>query len=248
MLIGVFYARTSYALRLPLHGSSLVEEVLESEASESNDTKTEFRGYFKKTIELLEKVRYFDPDNTPYDEIVVFLTKYCPVGCKGCISSSPLPTANIQPEDVLSWEGIEKVVQYTKDILPEWLTITGGGEGWLESEKLLYLIKNAHAENICFISSGYWAMTIQNTKRVLSEINSAVEENKGLHKLQLEISVDVLHQEKIPLDCAVNIVTILSKNRSRFHNIELKIRGLRARAKDGTEPIEELLSRLPVEK
>jgi len=250
-LIGVFCADASYALRLPLHGTSLVEESIEvMEELKSDDIRSDGEAidYFKETIELLKKVRYIDFDGIPYDELVVFLTKYCPVGCEGCLFNSPLPTAKSRPEHVLSWEGIEKVIQYTKDMFPKWLTVTGGGEGWLESEKLLYLIKNAHTENFCFISSGYWAKETQDVERVLSEINSAVEENEDLHKLRLEISVDVLHQKKIPLDYVINIVTVLSENSSRFPNIELTLRGLRASIKDGLEPIEELLAQLPVKK
>ena len=60
-LIGVFCADASYALRLPLHGTSLVEESIEvMEELKSDDIRSDGEAidYFKETIELLKKVRY----------------------------------------------------------------------------------------------------------------------------------------------------------------------------------------------
>ena len=198
----------------------------------------------EKLTALLKAVKYKQPSNIKYKEAMVSLTKYCPVGCKDCMFSCPLPVSNPGKEDVLSRDGVEKVLNIIRDGHMEELTFSMNGEAWLEKEKCLYMIREAPVKTITLITSGYWANTPGNAEKALDDMEKAIIQNKQLERFTLTVSVDVFHIEKIPLKNIVNIIDVLSQG--EFENITLILSGMRVTPEEGKEPIRKLLGLLPV--
>ncbi len=223
-------------------GAARYGEIGKEGTSPKNDMNKE--KILQERERLVRKLKYNYSDNMPYQDLAVFLTKYCPNGCRHCLFRSPLPPKKPKEGDVLSWEGVRKVIDILREGNMDYLTLTGGGEPLLEKEKCLYLIKNSPTKYIHLITSGYWADTIENSETVLKQMYESVTANSRLNNFVLEISMDIFHQEKIPIAFIKNIITVLSTG--RYPEIRLVIKGLEVKESDGKDSIDKLLEILPI--
>nr|WP_281275020.1 hypothetical protein [Geomonas oryzae] len=155
----------------------------------------------------------------------VHLTRICDVVCDHCMYSSDgsnTSGARMRLEDV----DIELALQYIIDSTPAKITISGGGEPFLELDSLLQLLQKAHCPYIEIDTAANWAGASEVTKRILKQICSASRRNPSSPRLIIRASIDKFHMtafNPVPLEAYVNLVHAWLPFRD---HIELGFRGL----------------------
>jgi organic radical activating enzyme len=124
------------------------------------------------------------------------ITDKCPVGCRHCISDNSLKST-IEPGISVLKSRIENIKKLG---LLEKIVITGG-EPFYSYRKLKQIIGyiTENGLRVSVVTSAYWAKTRAKTREKLSGLKES-----GLQSLA--ISMDIYHQEKIPLQHIVNTI------------------------------------------
>jgi 2-hydroxy-3-keto-5-methylthiopentenyl-1-phosphate phosphatase len=126
--------------------------------------------------------------------VVVFLTRFCKVGCTHCI------------EDEVSSDGCSKIVDFINSADVEYVLIAGGGEPF-EQEELVYRVVNRSKVNrIVIVTNGFWGRTIEKASYVIQQLQKIVSNKKEQSTLVLRLSLDQWHTARIGNQVIVNIV------------------------------------------
>lgn len=152
--------------------------------------------------------------------IYFHLTKYCHITCKHCICNSEKPNHNKQLNSFTPKQ-VNTILDFVTKANTEKLVITGGGEPFLSFENLIEIIGNVNCESIVLITSGYWAKSIDSTKKILAILNQTIKENKNNPSLILRISIDNFHLNHVPLSYCHNIINVFSEKYSDSENYTL---------------------------
>lgn len=128
--------------------------------------------------------------------IGLVLTKYCPVGCKHCISNSPNSTYKKPDTNTLcNW-----IYQIGETRQYQVINITGG-EPFAVYKELLRIIEEIQAQGMyaTVVTSGFWAVNEKITHKLMKQTV-----DKGL--FAIAVSVDKFHQEYIPIENVQRII------------------------------------------
>ncbi len=179
------------------------------------------RNYFLNNIEYTKEMRF-----NGVESFYIHLTKFCPVKCEGCMyASPPQNTESIRlPGKVMSDEELTNVIEFLSPIDMDEVAISGGGESFLELEKILRFIRDADVKRIILITSGYWGIKVATARDIIERINHALTERKKSVELEIRLSIDEFHQKNIPFSTLENIVDIVRE--PQFNNIGLFIRSI----------------------
>lgn len=129
----------------------------------------------------------------------MWLTKACPVGCEFCFFQSPEKSGK-GPDEEISDEGIEKIIQITKDGNIDKLVVSGGGEPLLRRHKVNNLARGVNVKNLIVVTSAFWSKGPKRTDIVLSELLAATNENPNETVTTVRVSLDEGHLQKLSKD------------------------------------------------
>lgn len=162
----------------------------------------------------------------------VSLTRFCPLKCKFCFSDSISVSSKKTTNDAFDNCGINKFIKFANKANLGYLAITGGGEPFVEYEKLLKIIKKVRVDEIVIITNGFWAMQKEETRKILTGL-SAVSKNK---KVVVRLSYDEFHLKALKKDVIYNILDYFENNKT---NLYFKIRTVL-----GDNSVDKLLSKM----
>lgn len=189
------------------------------------------------TVEPKEK---FDGGSVFY----MWLNKVCPVGCEFCFFKSPAKVEN-KAEEEITEEGIERIIQLTKDGQIDKLVVSGGGEPIKSRKKVNELARGANVKDLFVVTSAYWSKTRSGTDRVLSELLANTEENPNQSVTSVRVSLDQGHLERLAKDGSFqyvqNIVDWFSENAPNNPRFKLFFHTM-----DGDQTIENFLAQLQI--
>lgn len=170
----------------------------------------------------------------------VHLTGICDVACTHCMYSSDASTSR-NGITHLDDEDVEMALRYVADSTPMKLTISGGGEPFLQLRRLLHIVRNAHAPYVEAITAGNWARTGEHAAAVVQQLRDAIDANPAIQEFVLRVSIDRFHvtaPNAVPWEAYSHIV---SAWRASGEKMSLGFRGLLI---DGDETVERLAKQL----
>lgn len=158
---------------------------------------------------------------------VVFLTKFCKVGCSHCIYNSKPKFGNetvLEEESELTLQGVENFIDFINKGRISYLLIAGGGEPFEREEFVYKILDETNSERNVIVTAGYWGNRSEKVTSVLYKINEiAHKQNK---KIVLRVSVDFWHQSKIGSKAVYNIIKEYSKLEKKDKNFSLELHTL----------------------
>lgn len=181
-------------------------------------------------------IRYAEEPPHHGAHFYVHLTAICDVGCSHCMYSSNF----LKPTGIsahLDATDIHRTLRYIADSRPAKVTITGGGEPFLELRNMLYLIRESRCEYLELITSANWARSKESATRILAQVRDAVDKNHEKPRIIIRSSIDVFHlsaHNPVPLEAYLNLVRAWLDHRNR---IDLGFRGLLL---EGDESVQQL--------
>ena len=172
---------------------------------------------------IASNIRY----DTPYylaSHIHVYLTGRCNIACDHCIFSSEM--TNSLSKASLTHVEVELASKYISESKATKLTISGGGEPFLEPKELFFLLSNTSTRFVEIDTAGYWAQTKGSTVQIFKQISRTIQANPHRPKLILRVSADRFHRsapDPVPLANYVNIIQVWLEDNWGF---DLGLRGL----------------------
>jgi hypothetical protein len=151
--------------------------------------------------------------------LYVHLTAICDVACHHCMYSSDR-SAPDGASKRLDLGEIDRTLYFIEDSRPAKVTISGGGEPFLEFRNLLRLVESAKCDYLELITSARWARKPQSASRILEKIWDAVGSNPACPKVMLRASIDDFHltaPTPVPLDAYSNLVCAWLNYRDRIN-------------------------------
>ncbi len=94
----------------------------------------------------------------------------------------------------------DALLQFVKDSNAGYLLVSGGGEGFLELSLMYQIIEGSTADVTWMVTSGFWANSPANTRRILSKCLAAHKRgisNNPDREVVIRLSVDKHHLERI---------------------------------------------------
>lgn len=178
-----------------------------------------FRRVIKNNIKLPVSKKYKDKAS-----LYVSLTDRCPVGCDGCFFASQMLKKN--PDNTFTKERLKKLFAFTKKANIRTLTISGGGEPFLEMDAILEIIKKASCDELIIITSGFWAKNKTKAKKDIDLIYRTLEETNKIRaangkealKIGMRLSVDDFHSKKVSFKSYENILNIFVEDYFDLNN------------------------------
>ncbi|MDO8536520.1 MAG: radical SAM protein [Candidatus Omnitrophota bacterium] len=170
--------------------------------------------------------------------IYVFPTRFCPVGCKFCYFASPMGAKKTR-ENAFDDQGTEKFIAFTKAANPAGIVVSGGGDPFVELDKVVKIVKESRADKITLVTSGFWAKNPAKVEEILNRISEAAQQNPNAPEVILRLSIDEYHQVRVPLSFHANIIKAFSEKHLGQNKFRLMVHSLRG---DGAlTQLEELL-------
>ncbi|MBF0122174.1 MAG: radical SAM protein [Candidatus Omnitrophica bacterium] len=130
----------------------------------------------------------------------LWLTRFCPVGCKHCFFASPKPRRPTE-DDAFTPEGMTKLVKFLNDANTGYLLVSGGGDPFIEFDGVRRILEEVHSDTVCLVTSAYWAMGQKHMDQTLDRLLAAIEHRrstmKNPGKIILRVSIDKEHAEQI---------------------------------------------------
>ena len=158
--------------------------------------------------------------------IYVFPTRFCPVGCKFCYFASPMG-ANKTRENAFDEQGTERFIAFTKAANPAGIVVSGGGDPFVELDKVIKIVREARADKITLVTSGFWAKNPAKVKEILRKIFEASQQNPNVPEVILRLSIDEYHQVRVPLLSHANVIKAFSENYLGHEKFRLMVHSLR---------------------
>ncbi len=175
----------------------------------------------------------------------MWLNKVCPVGCEFCFFKSPAKGEKT-PDEEITEEGIERIIQLTKDGKIDKLVISGGGEPMKSKSKVNDLARGVDVKDLIVVTSAYWSKTRSGTDRVLSALLASAEENPHQPVTTVRVSLDQGHFSRLSKDegfqYVQNIVDWFSENAKDNPNFKLVFHTM-----DGDNTVEDFIAQLQVQ-
>jgi len=175
----------------------------------------------------------------------MWLNKVCPVGCEFCFFKSPSECED-SPENEISDEGIEKIIQLTKDAQIDKFVVSGGGEPMKARKKVNDLAKGVNTKEFIVVTSAYWSKGKNSTNKVLSDLLENASNNPNQPQTTIRVSLDECHFERLSKDETFqyinNIIDWFSEKAIDNPNFKLAFHTI-----DGDTTVEKLLSQLSIE-
>jgi len=170
--------------------------------------------------QILRFLRISEPATEDFKNrptIYVFPTKLCPVGCSFCYFSSDMKGKRTR-ENAFDDEGVERFIRFTEDANPASIVVSGGGDPFVELEKLLRMIAGAKAHRIDLVTSGFWGRDYGKAQQIVEKVFAAAQKNPHKPQIRLRLSIDEYHRVKAPLEIHANMLQIFSepKNMNRY--------------------------------
>lgn len=114
-------------------------------------------------------------------------TALCPVACRHCMYGSNL---DHEGKFRLSRADIDGLKRTLDDIQPAKLTISGGGEPFLELQLCREIISKVSCRRIELVTAAHWARSVLRAKTTLAKIADAVRADQLVN---IRVSVDSFH-------------------------------------------------------
>ena len=117
------------------------------------------------------KYKYFDVEKeiSRYKGkslMYAFLTRFCPVGCPFCFNRSQSPCEKRVISDQFSDKGVDNLIKFCEQANMGLLIISGGGDPFVVKDKVLKLVREAKADRIVLVTSGFWAKNYDSAKKI----------------------------------------------------------------------------------
>ena len=169
----------------------------------------------KKVRISLEKKKKFSGKTMAF----LFLTKFCEVECAHCFFRSRKNINNNHSiEYELTEEGLNKVIEFLNQSNNGYLSVLGGGEPFSRFDYILELIKRVKTDRMILVTSGNWALDIENVKEKILQMKEALKSRETPLDLVLRVSIDKWHSLKIGNQCIINVLKVMeNENLSNFH-------------------------------
>jgi hypothetical protein len=162
---------------------------------------------FRQAV-LEAPIPYVDKPEYRGAHFYVHLTGICDVACEHCMYSSDQSkrhSAGMRLDD----NDIELVLQYISDSAPVKVTISGGGEPFLEMRNLLRLVEAAQCQYIELITAANWARHPETAGSILRRLGQVAHSNACSPRVLIRASIDQFHinaPNPVPLAAYVNFV------------------------------------------
>lgn len=147
--------------------------------------------------------------------VVVYPTKFCPVGCEHCYFASPKPT-NKSADSRLNGDDARIISSFLDQANTEFLQITGAGEPLLELNTVLNLIRKSHAKRIDIHTSAVIFNSIIKATEVLEKLFAAFQFSRNDGRLTFRISIDEFHIAKINDKATKNAIAAFRQNYAKY--------------------------------
>ena len=177
----------------------------------------------------------------------VWPTKFCPVGCECCFFKSPKCAGGKHEDDTsIHGEGRERLIQFINDMNAGEFVIAGGGEPFLEKELMRQIAAEVDADKLFFSSSGIWAKNPQSAETVVDGLHEAHQKNPQKKHLDLRLSFDRFHAERIApkgdFDYVMNLFNVYRQKYKDENDFKLSFHSMW----EDRATMEKLLAMLPV--
>lgn len=129
---------------------------------------------------------------TRASHIYVHLTDVCDVACDHCMYAADASAAT-RAKPRLRGARLQAALAAIADSQPTKLTISGGGEPFLEFQSLLHTLRVAPSANLEIISAGRWARSPRQAATRVAALETARSANPQQPSLLLRVSADVFH-------------------------------------------------------
>lgn len=156
----------------------------------------------------------------PLSVAYIWPTKYCPLGCAHCMYASP-KLQEIDKKMILSRKAIDNFINITKKGKLDSLVISGGGEPMLEWKTVQKLVRDATYDFCEVITSGYFLVNDDLTKKYLSGLQKVLsyrKKKKKSHNFCLRISIDEYHQKVVKLEWIKKLIYLLKEDARLPHS------------------------------
>lgn len=204
-------------------------------ARECFENPERYRNWILENIAVEPRER-FDGGSVYY----MWLTKTCPVGCEFCFFQSP-EKGGKGPDEEITDEGIERIIQLTKDGKMDKFVVSGGGEPLKSRKKVNALARGINVPNLYVVTSAYWSKGKRATEKVLSELLESTEENPNGTITTVRVSLDQGHFEKLSRGAGFqyiqNIVDWFNQNAADNPRFKLVFHTM-----DGDETVEQFMA------
>lgn len=192
-----------------------------------NNIFDESKFYLKE----LNKVNFIKEDkqkrHTGKSVAVIFLTRYCNLGCEFCIyKSRPKDIKESNEKNEFSEVGCERAISFIKESNIGYLLIAGGGEPFEKEECIYDIMEQVNVERVIIATNGFWTLKTNKAKEIFKRLNDIVSNHKYIKDFVIRFSIDRWHQKKIPLsyikemfDDYNEIVTNKEKFKLEIHTI-----------------------------
>lgn len=149
--------------------------------------------------------------------VVVFPTKFCPVGCSHCYFASPKPGKSpAAPDTALSEQDVQVVLRFLAEADTELLQITGGGEPLLESARVLQLIEGSPSSRIDLNTSGAPLSSPSKAQDLIERMFAAVRARRCGGTVYFRLSVDEFHVQRIGTRAIDTVLGVFRRNYHRY--------------------------------
>lgn len=177
---------------------------------------------------------------------VIFLTRYCKVGCTHCIyHSKPKFRNNIQvkEKDEFTHEGIKNTVQFINSANVEYLLIAGGGEPFEKEEHIYHLVEHCNVNRVVIATAGYFGRNYEKACKVLENFKEILDNRENKLTLVLRISADQWHTSRIGNKMIINIIKAFDELIGERNDFILELHTI-----ENDKSIDEIQLLLPISK
>lgn len=165
-------------------------------------------------VGLIERVR----------RLTLEITKYCDIGCTFCKYHVRSRSGHARGNLILSSSAIDECLRYCEVHQVPAMVITGGGEPTYEFDTVLRLIRDSPCHDISLYTAGQWGETTGEAKDILDQLHMANQARESPADIELRLSVDDFHAERLGHRPAVNIIEQYGRHHHALNSIRLTIR------------------------
>ena len=208
-------------------------------ARECFDASERWRNLILETISVEPKER-FEGGSIFY----MWMNKVCPVSCEFCFFRSPTKDKRTVETEITP-EGIEKIIQFTKEGKILKMVVSGGGEPLMSKDKINSLARSVKVKDFVVVTSAYWAKGKNGAERTLDALRESTQENPHHSTTTVRVSLDEGHFSRLSnsgsFDYVKNIVEWFSKNGMSGSRMKLLFHTM-----EGDTTVDGLLAQLSV--
>jgi hypothetical protein len=157
--------------------------------------------------------------------VVVFPTRFCPVGCAHCYFASPKPgDIPAGGDTILGQAQVRAVARFVRGGPTEMLQITGGGEPLLELESTLELIRTATSQRLDLNTSGVTLVSPRKAEEVIGQLFTAHRASRCGAPFNFRLSFDEFHREKMGTRAITNVISVFRKRHTQYRDAGFNLR------------------------